>query len=124
MSSSSASGELGLEVEERRRAMIAAMRRLASSSADLTPVVEAMPNSRSAMESLCSFYESCAQFEVDEFRDYDKAVAALREASNAMNKSQAYDKTERLVDLDRRIEFINTFLEARSHSKDVSPNSA
>ena len=75
-----------------------------------------------AMESLCSFYESCAQFEVDEFRDYEKAVAALREASNAMTKSQAYDKAERLMDLDRRIEWMNSFLEARSFAKEGDPD--
>ena len=36
-----------------------------------------------------------------------------------MNKSQAYDKTERLVDLDTRIELINAFFEAPSHSYDI-----
>lgn len=71
-----------------------------------------------ALESLCSFYESCAQFEVDEFRDYEKAVAALGEASKAMTKSQAHDRAERLMELDRRVEWINTFLEARNHAKD------
>ena len=91
-----------------------------SNSEIMKAVVQFYTKAR-AMESLCSFYESCAQFEVDEFRDYEKAIAALREATNAMNKSQANDKTERLLDLDRRIEFIKTFLEARSHSKD-DPN--
>lgn len=26
------------------------------------------------MESLASFYEACAQIEIDEFRDYDKVL--------------------------------------------------
>jgi intraflagellar transport protein 140 len=34
-----------------------------------------------AMAQLAVFYDACAQVEVDEYRDYDKALGALREVS-------------------------------------------
>merc|ERR1719399_1853328 len=33
-----------------------------------------------AFDKLASFYDACAQVEIDEYRDYDKAGGALREA--------------------------------------------
>ena len=32
-----------------------------------------------AFESLAGFYEACAQVEIDEYRDYEKALGALKE---------------------------------------------
>ncbi len=34
-----------------------------------------------AYEQLSSFYEACAAVEIDDFRNYEKAAAALREAA-------------------------------------------
>lgn len=39
-----------------------------------------------AYESLANFYANCAQVEIDEFRDYEKAVKALQEASRSLAK--------------------------------------
>lgn len=33
-----------------------------------------------AMDSLALFYEACAQLEIDDYRDYDKAITAMNEA--------------------------------------------
>jgi hypothetical protein len=39
-----------------------------------------------AFESLAAFYEACAAVEIDEFRNYEKATAALREAAKQAGK--------------------------------------
>merc|ERR1719235_1664103 len=41
-----------------------------------------------AQEQLVSFYDACAQVEIDEYRDYEKAVGALREALAHINKAR------------------------------------
>merc|ERR1719221_1947374 len=40
-----------------------------------------------AYDKLASFYDACAQVEIDEYRDYDKAGGALREALKYLAKS-------------------------------------
>lgn len=39
-----------------------------------------------AYDSLANFYANCAQVEIDEFHDYDKAIKALQEASRCLAK--------------------------------------
>ena len=38
------------------------------------------------------FFDACSQVEIDEYRDYEKAIAALREAYKYAEKSTAADK--------------------------------
>eukprot|EP00854_Cymbomonas_tetramitiformis_P005426 gene5426-6578_t len=68
-----------------------------------------------AMDSLSSFYEACAQIEIDEYRDYEKALGALREATKFMAKAQrtSPDKDERLASLNQRISLCDKFVQAR-----------
>ena len=33
-----------------------------------------------AFENLANFYDACAQVEIDEYRDYEKALGAMKEA--------------------------------------------
>ena len=33
-----------------------------------------------AHENLCNFYQACASVEMDEYRDYEKAIGAMKEA--------------------------------------------
>ena len=33
-----------------------------------------------AWDSLANFFDSCASVEIDEYRDYDKALGAMKEA--------------------------------------------
>ena len=35
-----------------------------------------------AFTQLSGFYDACAQVEIDEYRDYEKALGALKEAVN------------------------------------------
>merc|ERR1719355_587202 len=39
-----------------------------------------------AYDKLASFYDACAQVEIDEYRDYEKAGGALREALKYLHK--------------------------------------
>jgi len=66
-----------------------------------------------AMDSLSSFYEACAQIEIDEYRDYEKALGALREALRYMTKARSTDKDERMASLNQRIDLCERFVQAR-----------
>ncbi len=45
-----------------------------------------------AYDHLAGFFESCSIVEIDEYRDFEKAIAALKEAIKNLNKSTAQDK--------------------------------
>ena len=74
-----------------------------------------------AFESLSSFYESCSQVEIDEYRDYEKALSALREALKYMVKARAQNKEERCKQLQQKIYLVDRFVEARKVVK-TDPN--
>lgn len=71
-----------------------------------------------AVESLASFYESCAQIEIDEYRDYEKALGALRESLKHLQKSRTEDKAEQVESLNARIGAVERFVLARKMIKD------
>ena len=48
-----------------------------------------------AYDSISTFYEGCAQIEIDEYRDYEKALQAYREAQKYNGKSRSIDKDKR-----------------------------
>ena len=53
-----------------------------------------------AFEQLSSFYDACANVEIDEYRDYSKALGALNEAERYLSKARntpAATKQERLA---------------------------
>ena len=70
---------------------------------------------------LSAFFEHCADVEIDEFRDYEKAVNALREAVKYVIKAKVADKEERVASLDRRIANIQQFVDARQLIKSDPP---
>jgi len=63
-----------------------------------------------AMDSLSTFYESCAQIEIDEYRDYEKALGALRESLKYMQKARSADKEDRVTSLNLRINICERFV--------------
>jgi len=67
-----------------------------------------------AMDSLASFYETCAQIEIDEYRDYEKALQALREALKYLAKSKSEDRDVRDMAVQRRIATTERFVAARA----------
>merc|ERR1719222_1788139 len=56
-----------------------------------------------AHDKLAAFYDACAQVEIDEYRDYDKAGGALREALKYLVKA-ASESDPRVVSLKSRID--------------------
>ena len=47
------------------------------------------------MSSYQDFYDACAQFEIDEYRAYDKALAALNEAERFLSKGKEYSSANK-----------------------------
>jgi len=63
--------------------------------------------------SLAAFYESCAQMEIDEYRDYDKALAAMRNAGRYLDKAGP-DHALAKATLAEREELVGRYLRARA----------
>lgn len=74
-----------------------------------------------AFENLSSFFEACSNVEIDEYRDYDKALAALKEAIKHMSKSTSHDKDQRIDTLSRRKDLIQKFIELKDQAES-NPN--
>ena len=62
---------------------------------------------------LSAFYEHCAEVEVDEFRDYGRALTALKEAVKQLIKAKLPDKERRVAELDERVRVVQLFVQAR-----------
>ena len=70
-------------------------------------------NKAKAYESLAMFYDACAQVEIDEYRDYEKANGAMKEAKRQLEKSNAPNKEMKLNMMSRRIKYLEQFCLAR-----------
>ena len=70
-----------------------------------------------AVEQLSSFYDACAQVEIDEYRDYEKAVDALREALTHLSKARVTGKEARMAALSQKVEHVEAFVNARKMVK-------
>jgi len=46
-----------------------------------------------AFDRLANFYETCAQVEIDENKDYEKAISALKDAIKFWSKCQEEQKS-------------------------------
>lgn len=66
-----------------------------------------------AFESLANFYDACAQVEIDEYRDYEKALGAMKEAQRQLDKSAAQNKEMKQRMMAARIDTIEKFVRAR-----------
>ena len=66
-----------------------------------------------AFESLANFYDACAQVEIDEYRDYEKALGAMKEAMRQLEKSMAANKDMKMRMMKDRISIIEKFVAAR-----------
>ncbi|XP_071962146.1 intraflagellar transport protein 140 homolog [Antedon mediterranea] len=69
-----------------------------------------------ALDSLSGFYDACAQVEIDEYQNYDKALGALSEAYKCLSKAKlknASQQEEKLAALKHRINLVKKFVQAR-----------
>ncbi|RLN68428.1 hypothetical protein BBP00_00001031 [Phytophthora kernoviae] len=70
-----------------------------------------------AFEQLGNFYAGCAQVEIEEYRDYEKAISALQEAVQVVSKSRGDGKDALLKRYEKRILLIEQFVVARKQVK-------
>ncbi|XP_034716265.1 intraflagellar transport protein 140 homolog isoform X1 [Etheostoma cragini] len=69
-----------------------------------------------APDLLAGFYEACAQVEIDDYQNYEKALDALTEAVKCLSKakdSSTGRQEVRLADLQHRVILIKKFVHAR-----------
>ncbi|XP_040922911.1 intraflagellar transport protein 140 homolog [Toxotes jaculatrix] len=68
-----------------------------------------------APDLLGGFYEACAQVEIDDYQNYEKALDALTEAAKCLSKAKdsAGQQEVRLADLQHKITLIKKFVHAR-----------
>lgn len=71
-----------------------------------------------AFLQLAGFYDSCAQVEIDEYRDYEKAIGALNEALKYLLKDDSRTAREMASFLEKRILLISKFVEAKASRRD------
>jgi len=77
-----------------------------------------------AYDKLAAFYDACAQVEIDEYRDYDKATGALREALKYITKAAGAgaEGDARVVSLQNRIAIVERFASVRKLAKTEPEN--
>lgn len=72
-----------------------------------------------AMDSLALFYDSCAQVEIEEYQNYEKALGALRESYKYMSKAKG--KEAKSAEIKKKIAYIEQFV---SIKQQLGPNPA
>ncbi|XP_005391625.1 PREDICTED: intraflagellar transport protein 140 homolog isoform X1 [Chinchilla lanigera] len=69
-----------------------------------------------ALDLLAGFYDACAQVEIDEYQNYDKAHGALTEAYKCLSKAKAkspLDQETKLAQLQNKMTLVKRFIQAR-----------
>ncbi|KAL0984320.1 hypothetical protein UPYG_G00139910 [Umbra pygmaea] len=69
-----------------------------------------------ALDLLAGFYEACAQVEIDDYQNYEKAMGALTEAYKCLSKAKGRSPDEhvaRMADLEHKITLVKRFIQAR-----------
>ncbi|XP_061850037.1 intraflagellar transport protein 140 homolog isoform X2 [Colius striatus] len=69
-----------------------------------------------ALDLLAGFYDACAQVEIDEYENYEKAQGALAEAYKCLSKAKPRNPVEqesKLAQLQSRMSLIKRFVQAR-----------
>jgi len=83
------------------------------SDSDIVKNIVSFYTKAKAFEQLSSFYDACAQVEIDEYRDYEKALVALKEALTWLDKGRFPGKEQKVASLQARISHVETFVGAR-----------
>ncbi|XP_065539645.1 intraflagellar transport protein 140 homolog isoform X5 [Lathamus discolor] len=69
-----------------------------------------------ALDLLAGFYDACAQVEIDEYQNYEKAQGALTEACKCLSKAKTRSPPEqesKLAQLESKLTLIKRFIHAR-----------
>ncbi|CAK4724875.1 unnamed protein product [Aphanomyces euteiches] len=73
-----------------------------------------------AFDQLVGFYDACAQVEIDDYKDYDKAKSLLGDACKIAAKSSTPGKEKKIASLEHRISCIEKFIQAKELAKSES----
>lgn len=66
-----------------------------------------------AFDRLANFYDECAGVEIDEYRDYEKALSALKDALKYASKATTADKETKIQQLQQKVFFVEKFLQSK-----------
>lgn len=66
-----------------------------------------------AYDNLSSFFEACANLEIDEYRDYDKALGAIKESIKHIGKSTSHDREAKQSNLNYKKGLVEKFIQLR-----------
>lgn len=66
-----------------------------------------------AFEQILTFFNACAQIEIDEYSDYDKALGALKEALKYTEEIKNSKSNEVIFDIQNKASLVEQFLEAK-----------
>lgn len=87
-------------------------------AAELTKRIVEFYTKARAHGPLAAFYDAYAQMEIDEFRDYEKALDALKESKQQLEKAkEMIDRECRIDALESRIAIVTDFVQARRCEK-------
>eukprot|EP01041_Mallomonas_annulata_P003422 gene3422-6789_t len=87
-------------------------------SADIMKAIITFYTKAKAFENLANFYDSCAQVEIDDYRNYEKAQGAMGEALNCFKKGNVKNCFARqIADMEKRLGIMASFIQARSAVK-------
>jgi intraflagellar transport protein 140 len=79
---------------------------------DLIKHIIAFYNKAKNFDSLANFFEACSMYEVDEFKNYEKALKALTEAEKYAEKTT--DLSTRHSDIQKKIKTIEKYMETKA----------
>lgn len=83
----------------------------------MQPIPLLSPAHTQAFIQLAGFYDSCGQVEIDEYRDYEKAIGALKEALKYLAKDTSRQAQDMAQSIEHRIMLIEKFVQAKLAAK-------
>lgn len=86
-------------------------------SVDILKAIITFYSKAKAFLQLAGFYDSCAQVEIDEYRDYEKAIGALKEALKYLSKDNSRHAEDMAGSIEKRIQMIEKFVQAKKAMK-------
>ncbi len=81
---------------------------------ELTKNIVGFYTKAKAFDALAAFYEANATLEIEEGQHYEKAVACLKEAVKALERTSNKDKEKRIARMESRMEGLETLIQAHA----------
>ena len=85
-----------------------------SEEPDLVKNIISFYSKAKAYDQLSNFFEACSSVEIDEYRNYAKALKALKESLKYANKMKSEAKDSRVEHLESRIETVKQYVKVSS----------